>query len=37
VKSVLEQNNMGWAIWEYKSDFGITNKKNQEEKELIRF
>ncbi|MCW3108094.1 MAG: glycosyl hydrolase family 5 [Segetibacter sp.] len=36
VKSVLEENNIGWATWEYKSDFGIINKKGQEEKELIK-
>ncbi len=36
IKSVLEANNIGWATWEYKSDFGIINKKNQEEKELIQ-
>ncbi len=36
VKSVLEENNIAWATWEYKSDFGIINKKGQEEKELIQ-
>lgn len=36
VKSVLEENNIAWATWEYKSDFGIINKKRQEEKELIQ-
>jgi endoglucanase len=36
VKAVLDENNIGWATWEYKSDFGIINKKGQEEKELIK-
>ena len=36
VKSVLEENNISWTTWEYKSDFGIINKKGQEEKELIK-
>jgi endoglucanase len=36
VKAVLEENKIGWATWEYKSDFGIINKKKQEEKELIQ-
>lgn len=36
VKSVLEDNNISWTTWEYKSDFGIINKKGQEEKELIK-
>jgi endoglucanase len=36
VKSVLEDNNISWTTWEYKSDFGIINKKGQEEKELIQ-
>jgi endoglucanase len=36
VKSVLEANHIGWATWEYKSDFGIINKKGREEKELIK-
>jgi endoglucanase len=35
VKSVLEENNISWTTWEYKSDFGIINKNGQEEKELI--
>ena len=35
MKKVLEENNIGWATWEYKSDFGIINKKGEEEKELI--
>ena len=33
---VLEENNIGWATWEYKSDFGIINKKGEEEKGLIK-
>jgi endoglucanase len=33
---VLKENNIGWATWEYKSDFGIINKKGEEEKELIK-
>lgn len=36
VKTVLDENNIGWATWEYKSDFGIINKQQQEEKELIQ-
>jgi len=36
MKTVLEENNIGWATWEYKSDFGIINKKHEEEKELIK-
>jgi endoglucanase len=36
VKSVLEENNIAWATWEYKSDFGIINNDNKEEKELIQ-
>jgi endoglucanase len=35
MKTVLEENNIGWATWEYKSDFGIINKNGEEEKELI--
>lgn len=35
MKKVLEENNIGWATWEYKSDFGIINKKGEEEKELV--
>lgn len=36
VKSVLEENNIGWATWDYKGSFGIINKQGQEEKELIK-
>ena len=36
MRKVLEENNIGWATWEYKSDFGIINKKGEEEKELIK-
>lgn len=36
MKAVLDKYNIGWATWEYKSDFGIINKKGQEEKEMIR-
>jgi len=36
MKEVLEENNIGWATWEYKSDFGIINKKGEEEKELVK-
>ncbi len=36
VKSVLEENNIAWATWDYKGGFGIINKENKEEKELIR-
>ena len=36
VKKVLEENDIGWATWEYKSDFGIINKNGKEEKELIK-
>ncbi|MEP7109190.1 MAG: glycoside hydrolase family 5 protein [Ferruginibacter sp.] len=34
VKTVLEENNIGWATWDYKGGFGII-KKQVEEKELI--
>ena len=34
VKSVLEENSISWATWDYKGGFGII-KNNQEEKELI--
>lgn len=36
MKKVLEENNIGWATWEYKSDFGIINKKGEEEKDIIK-
>ena len=36
VKSVLEENDIGWATWEYKSDFGIINKQGTEETMLIK-
>ncbi len=36
VKSVLEENNIGWATWDYKGGFGIINKENKEEKDLIQ-
>jgi endoglucanase len=36
VKSVLEENGIGWATWDYKGSFGIINKNGQEEKELIQ-
>jgi endoglucanase len=36
VKSVLEENNIAWATWDYKGGFGIINKENKEEKELIQ-
>ena len=35
MKTVLDENNIGWATWEYKSDFGIINNNHAEEKELI--
>jgi len=35
MKTVLDENNIGWATWEYKSDFGIINKNGEEEKDLI--
>ena len=36
MKTVLEQNNIGWATWDYKGGFGIINSKKEEEKELIK-
>ena len=36
MKTVLEQNNIGWATWDYKGGFGIINSKKEEEKELIQ-
>ena len=36
MKTVLEQNNIGWATWDYKGGFGIVNGKGEEEKELIK-
>src|SRR6476620_1730413 len=36
VKSVLEENNIAWATWDYKGGFGIINDENKEEKELIQ-
>ena len=36
MKTVLEQNNIGWATWDYKGGFGIINGKGEEEKELIK-
>jgi len=36
VKAVLEENNIGWATWDYKGGFGIINGKNEEEKEIIK-
>jgi endoglucanase len=35
MKKVLEENNIGWATWDYKGGFGIINSKHEEEKELI--
>jgi endoglucanase len=36
MKKVLEENNIGWATWDYKGSFGIINRNKQEEKELIK-
>ena len=36
IKKVLEENNIGWATWDYKGGFGIIKKNNEEEKELIK-
>ena len=36
MKTVLEENNIGWATWDYKGGFGIINGKGVEEKELIK-
>jgi len=36
VKSVLEENHIAWATWDYKGSFGIINDENKEEKELIQ-
>lgn len=35
MKTVLEENNIGWATWDYKGGFGIINSKGEEEQELI--
>ena len=36
MKKVLEENNIGWATWDYKGGFGIINGKGEEEKGLIK-
>jgi endoglucanase len=36
MKTVLVENNIGWATWDYKGGFGIINNKGGEEKELIK-
>ena len=36
IKTVLEENNIGWATWDYKGSFGIITRNNQEEKGLIK-
>ncbi|MGZ8559841.1 MAG: glycoside hydrolase family 5 protein [Chitinophagaceae bacterium] len=36
VKAVLDENNIGWATWDYKGGFGLINKKKQEEKEVLK-
>lgn len=36
MKTVLEQNNIGWATWDYKGGFGLINSKKEEEKEIIK-
>ena len=36
MKKVLEENNIGWATWDYKGGFGIINRNKQEEKGLIK-
>jgi endoglucanase len=35
MKKVLEENNIGWATWDYKGGFGII-KNHEEQKELIK-
>ena len=36
MKTVLEENKIGWATWDYKGGFGIINSKKEEEKEIIK-
>lgn len=37
VKTALDENNIGWATWDYKGGFGIINNKTgEEDKELIK-
>lgn len=36
MKTVLEENNIGWATWDYKGGFGLVNGKGGEEKEIIK-
>jgi endoglucanase len=36
MKKVLEENNIGWATWDYKGGFGIIDRNKKEEKELIK-
>jgi len=36
IKTVLEENNIGWATWDYKGSFGIIDRNKQEEKGLIK-
>jgi endoglucanase len=36
MKTVLEENNIGWATWDYKGGFGIIDRNKKEEKGLIK-
>jgi endoglucanase len=36
MKTVLEENKIGWATWDYKGGFGIITRNNQEEKGIIK-
>ena len=35
MKTVLEENNINWATWDYKGSFGIVDGKGEEDKALI--
>lgn len=35
MRTVLEENNIGWATWDYKGSFGIINDKGEQEIALI--
>jgi endoglucanase len=36
MKRVLEENNIGWATWDYKGSFGIISRNKEEDKGLIK-
>lgn len=36
MRTVLEENNIGWATWDYKGSFGIINEKGEQEIALIQ-